>query len=357
MKSKVNPGCRIGFCLLMVPVLLIGCVESRIAAFSPTPEGVVQPETFIPAESVSPDYSLFPGCSVSYFEPVALFPDGDRLLVKNRQKIFIVSTGDWKQSGTFEIPILPDAVVNLSPDGNVLAYSNQQDYTITLVNMEDGKVISRLMEHTGLITDLIFTPDGDHLLSASHDTWVHTWDRLGNLVSSFQPAGADDFPSEVMNLAISPDGAMLATIPFNGPVKLWDMETHMEIAQMGGSGGYDTSDIAFSPDGQYLASDLATGLWIWRVPDGSLVMSGINTMAFAFSPDGRHLAYSDNNRDGELILIALDGLQVLHTLEGNLGWLVFFVDDTRLISINGSETRIWNMEKEMLLAVGCDAGR
>jgi WD40 repeat protein len=156
-------------------------------------------------------------------------------------------------------------------------------------------------------------------------------------------------------MAISPDGTMLATIPFNGPVKLWDMTTHAEISEMGGSGGYDTSDIAFSSDGQYLASDLATGLWIWRLSDSSLVSSGINTMAFAFSPDGRLIAYSDIARNYDVILVSLEDMQELHTLAGNNGWLTFFVDDTRLMSTNVVETRVWQVEEERLLFVVCNS--
>jgi WD40 repeat protein len=320
-----------------------------IASATPRADALNTPVVKAPATA-----TIQPDCSVPYFEPVALLPNDKGLLVKNEQEIFIVDTNSWKPVGTFEVPIALDSVVALSPDGRLLAFTHQQENTIQLVNMEDGKVINTLSGHTSLITNLKFTPTSDKLLSSAHDGWVRVWDTQGNLVDSFQPTGADNFPSEVLGMAISPDGAMLATIPFDGPVKLWEMRTHAEIREMGGSGGYDTSDVAFSPDGEYLASDLATGLWVWRVSDGSLVLNGINTMAFAFSPTGHVIAYSDIDQNSDLILFSLDRLQRLHRLQGNNGWLTFFADGSQLMSTNGMETWIWQVDNESLLSIACN---
>ena len=338
MKNKIS--CLVSLCLLLI--ILTGCTTSEvtpIASLNETQTPTVEVE-------VSPEVTKSPTCSMPYFEPVSLFPDGNRLLVKNQEKIFIVNTETWKQEGTFEIPIVSDAVAALSPDGSLLAFSNQQDNTIELIDMTDGSAINTLSGHTGLITDLKFTPASDKLFSSSHDTWVRVWDRQGNPVSSFQPTGADDFPSEVLGMAISPDGTMLATIPFDGPVKLWDMETHAEIAEMGGSGGYDTSDVAFSSDGKYLASDLATGLWVWQFSDGSLLLNGINTMAFAFSPDGQNIAYIDIDQNWDAKLTSLDSKQNIYTMEGNNAWLIFFIDNNRLILFSSAESRVWHLGEE-----------
>ena len=222
MKRNVN--CLIFICLLLV--IPEGCTTPETK-----PIASQEPATQLPSleMGVPPEVTEPSTCSAPYFEPVALLPDGTRLLVKNQEKIFIVDANSWKQEGEFEIPISPNSVVTLSPDGSLLAFTHQQDNTIELIDMKAGNVINILPEHTGLITDLKFTPDSGKLFSSSHDTWVRVWDRQGNPVSSFQPTGADDFPSEVLGMAISPDGTMLATIPFNGPVKLWSVETFAEI--------------------------------------------------------------------------------------------------------------------------------
>jgi WD40 repeat protein len=159
----------------------------------------------------------------------------------------------------------------------------------------------------------------------------------------------------VLGIGISPDGATLATLPFDGPVILWDLAEYKAIVEVGGSGGFDTSDVDFSPDGQFIAADLATGLSVWKASDQTLLWSGINSMAFAYSPDGRFLAYSDIGENNNVVLSSPDGTQRIRTLEGHQGpvWaMIFSPDSTRLVSADGIEIRIWQVEDGELLYVG-----
>jgi WD40 repeat protein len=106
----------------------------------------------------------------------------------------------------------------LSPDGETLAWS-LEDNTIQLVRVTDQKVLHTLAGHTDMVTKLRFSPESDELVSASHDGWVRVWDMQGEEVRSFQP------PNEVLGIGISADGSMLATVPFDGPVTLWNLDT------------------------------------------------------------------------------------------------------------------------------------
>jgi WD40 repeat protein len=161
----------------------------------------------------------------------------------------------------------------------------------------------------------------------------------------------------VLGIGFSPDGAQLATVPFDGPVELWDLNSKEKLAALGGTGGYDTSDAIFSPNGQFLAADLATGLFLWRIADGELVWNEIkNSMAFAFSPDGRYLAYSDIDEGSKVFLSSPDGAQTIRIMEGTPGgpvWeLIFSPDSSMLASTDGAELRIWGVEDGRLLYVG-----
>src|SRR4030042_2046366 len=199
-----------------------------------------------------------------------------------------------------------------------------------------------------MVTKLRFSPGGHFLVSASHDNSLRVWNMQGEELRSLQPV-------EALGIGISPDGSMLATVPFDGPVMLWDLDTGEKIKDLGGYGGYDTSDAEFSPDGQYLAVDLASGLFLWQVSDGSLVWNKVkNSMAVVFSPDGRYLAYSDVDDGNKVILASPDGarfIRILDRMPSPVRALSFSPDSSLLAVTDGIEIRIWRIEDGSLLYI------
>lgn len=297
-------------------------------------------------------------CFVTGFSPIAFLPDGYRILGRTENGVQIFNLQTMVEDKFLEAPtgsILP--AVALSPDGEVLAWA-LEDFSIQLIRISDKKLLHTLTGHTDIIGKLSFSPDGTRLVSASHDTWVRVWDLEGNLIDAFQPPGALAFPNEVLGIGISPDGTLLATIPFDGPVKLWDLRDYRLVHELGSTGGYDTSDISFSSDGQLVASDTATGLFLWDTSDGTELLSGnpgINSTAVTFSPDGRFLAYGD---ECHVVLSSPDGSQKIRTLIGHpapIGILFFSPDGSLLLSSDWVETRIWRVEDGQLLYVGKSA--
>ncbi len=236
----------------------------------------------------------------------------------------------------------------LSPDGGILAWS-LDDNTIQLLRVSDQKVLLTLSGHTDMVGKLRFSPDGNLLVSASHDHSVKVWNLQGEQLRTIQAGDA-------LGIGISPDGSMLATVPFDGPVMLWDLDTGEKIKDLGGYGGYDTSDAEFSVDGQYLVADLASGIFMWRISDGSLVWNTIkNSMAVTYSSDGKYLAYSDIDDSNKVFLISPDGAHVIRTLKGMQSpvWELFFSPDGSLLAAtDGLDIRIWRAEDGALLYIG-----
>ncbi len=323
-----------------------------LASATPLPSAT---PTAAPLASATPLPSATPTPAGPIFacEVVAFLPGGSRILGHSGSDLQIFDVESMAEIDRIKAPTYLTAEA-LSPDGKTLAWA-LDDYTIQLVRLSDHQLLHTLKGHTDQVSKLKFTPDGTRLVSASHDTWVRVWDMDGKQVGAFQPTGALDWLVEVMAAGISPDGKLLATAPVDGPVKLWDLATFHKVAELGGSGAYDTSDVAFSPDGQYVAADLAAGFFLWKVADGSVLLGGgspINSMAFAFSPDGRTLAYADMYN---VILSSPDGAQVFHTLEGHTSpvWsLLFSPDSSKLVSNDGVEVRIWRVTDGSLLYAG-----
>jgi WD40 repeat protein len=348
MKIKVFLYLALLFC-----TLLSACDSRNAAAikFVPaqqttsTPDLVLQP-TAIETLEVQTD----PLCIETYMAPIGFMPDSQRILVRGESGVKVFNLATMQEEIFLESrtqPIRPN--VALALNGETLAWA-LEDNSIQLIRLEDKRIIYTANIHSGPITKLKFVPNGLNLLSASHDGWVKELNSDGELVNEFQPGGG-----EILGLGISADGTLFATLPFDGPVWLWNRDSFQMAEELGGTGGFDTSDAAFSTNGKYLAADLATGLAIWDIADQSLLWDGINSMAFAFSPVDDILAYSDINKNNNIILISPDGKQVLKELSGHQGpvlELIFSPDGQLLASTDGIDLRIWRVDDGELLFIG-----
>lgn len=280
--------------------------------------------------------------------PFAFSPDNARLFVRTGSGVQIIRLESGEEEDFIESPQqLIDAA--LSPDGETLAWL-LEDNSTQLIHLSDQVVLGTFEGTPDTVFHLRFSPSGDRLFSVSHEGWVRRWEPDGS------PLPALDLGGEVVGIGVSADGAKLATIPSDGPVLVWNLQGSYGVVEFGGTGGYDTSDATFSPDGQYLAADLATGLFLWRVSDGELAWNDVkNSMAVTFSPDGRYLAYSDVDEDNKIALASPDGSQAIRDLDGMQGpvWGLFFSPDAFLLAAtDGVEIRIWEAESGMLLAIG-----
>ena len=284
--------------------------------------------------------------------PVTFLPDSKRLVIKERSGVKIFNLEAMQEESFLQAP-QDLAAVALSPDGELLAWS-LMDNSIQLIQVADQKLVKTIKAHDMPVLRLRFSSQGDRLFSASYDTWVRIWDRKGQQLDAFQPTAADDLPNEIEAIALSPDDALLGSIPFDGPTKVWDLATKKEVANLGNTGGDVTSDIAFSPDGKYAAVITLGRLSLWTIPDWKMVWDKAPVMAFAFSPDSHVLAYSELEDKSSVIFYPLVDSLNPRTIDGGpaLLYRLVFSPDGALLASAGEGTQIWDMDSGQLLYAG-----
>ncbi len=157
----------------------------------------------------------------------------------------------------------------LSPDGHTLA-SGGADDTIHLWDLisKTERSMLRLPGHAP--TSLVYLPNND-LVSAGRDGRLCRWSETEPDPTYIVAAHAE----AVRALALSPDGAWLASSDWDGVIKLWTTLSFTNVATVEAHDGAAQA-LAFAPDGSHLASGGADALVkIWRI--GPATSSAPNT--------------------------------------------------------------------------------
>jgi WD40 repeat protein/serine/threonine protein kinase/tetratricopeptide (TPR) repeat protein len=217
--------------------------------------------------------------------------------------------------------------------------------------------------------------------------WYFLWQRCNSRRKSSL------LQSELLGLAISPDGSVLACGTMSGVVVIWDLATHRELVRLQEHDRCWAWCVAFSSDGKTLAAGFGNGsvkLWeagTWREkatfngahgsirslaisPDGKTLAAGTHTskgglvelwnlatgqecsileghaevvLSVAFSPDNRRLASASrwHNVAVKLWDLTSEPPQALREWQGT-GPVAFFPDGGTLAAANHSRVQMWD---------------
>ena len=147
--------------------------------------------------------------------------------------------------------------VTFHPNGQTLAAATQKN--IQLLDVSSGRPLHVMRGHSADVYSLSFTPDGNTLISGSHDNTIKLW----NVTSGQELSTLKGHGGRVITLAVSSDGKRLASIDWSYSLKLWDLDSRLEVRPLEGLTN-NVDAVAFGPGGRILATggtDATIKLW------------------------------------------------------------------------------------------------
>ncbi|MGH9938894.1 MAG: hypothetical protein ACREAM_21850, partial [Blastocatellia bacterium] len=144
-----------------------------------------------------------------------------------------------------------------------------------LPDLPHPALIRTLEGHSGNVRGCAFSPDGQLIVSASHDRTLKVWDAMtGEMLRTLE-----GHSSSVIGCAFSPDGQLIVSASDDRTLKVWDAMTGQMLRTLEGHSDY-VRGCAFSPDGKLIVSaSYDRTLKIWDAKTGECLAT--------FFADGR----------------------------------------------------------------------
>ena len=231
-------------------------------------------------------------CTVSYSS------DGSKFVFANTKTAFIIDaeTGDLIN----KIDMRYDPSINefnprcmrFTPDDKYIVLGND-DNNACIFEVQTGKHIATLKQHTKKISSILFTHEGKVLITAGYDKLICLWDmETFNLIQKIDHTSSDISPNDMIVAAAYDKYQTFIAIGFmNGSVGVYDIDFKQPLMLFEAHKD-NLMNIAISPFDDSIATgsaDNTAKIWVLHQhlahrttlsPHKSLVL------ALAFNPDG-----------------------------------------------------------------------
>jgi WD40 repeat protein/serine/threonine protein kinase/DNA-binding SARP family transcriptional activator len=261
--------------------------------------------------------------------------------------------------------------VAYSPDGALLVTTGL-DGSAAVWDAETGAPLLTLTGHDGPVIGVAFHPQGSHVATAGADGTAAIWPvaellAAGETTSATPTVTFNGHEGNVVDVAFSADGALLATASRDDTARVWDTATGETILTLTGHEN-SVRDAVFTADGDFLvtgSSDATMRIWDLTTGETVAVLTGHerNVYDVALSPEEALLASASSDSTVKLWNLSWDGETVVTgepttIVAGDHGGFVYgvaFDGDGRWLATGGSDAkvRVWDVmsgEQQLVLA-------
>ncbi|KAF9536788.1 hypothetical protein EC957_009724 [Mortierella hygrophila] len=237
--------------------------------------------------------------------------------------------------------------VAFSSNGENIA-SASSDQTVRIWSSLTGQLLFTLEGHTAKVTGLAYSPTGQYIASGCSEGTIRLWNANTGAPGPVWPS---DPASPILCLAQSSDGQWIASGHKNGEILLRNARTGVIGATLVGH-TYRVRGIAFSPNSQWIASASRDHtVRLWDVLAGTLVsvFSGhtADVTALTFSPDGFQVASASEDHTVRLWEVSSSGNSSDIQKRGHTGFVfgvAYSPDGTSIVSCSNDRTvRTWDV--------------
>ena len=220
------------------------------------------------------------------------------------------------------------------------------------------KYVGTIFGHSTQVLSVAISPDGNILASSSQNGTIKLWSlESGKIEVGFRSVPSRTLSGSsgaVQSIAFSPDGQILVSGDRDGSINFWEVKTgELKCSFCGHSSPIQS--IAISTDGQIVASvGEQKNIKVWRFCTQELLYTfngQCHVNSIALSPDGKTLASSCN--DATIKLWSLKTGRLIQTLQWPSGsaYAVAFSPDGKILAGGGHGRliQLWNLETEELV--------